>query len=65
VALLLALHQQEQLFRNSDMFWKPTMAVQADVGSFILAVSQELCKKSNYQQPISWTNQLKQSDHFR
>jgi len=62
-AKIIAINRnKEQLFRNSDMFWKPTMAVQADVGSFILAVSRELCKKSNYQQPISWTNQLKQSD---
>ncbi|ELU06807.1 hypothetical protein CAPTEDRAFT_171517 [Capitella teleta] len=26
---------KDQLYKNSDMFWKPTQAIQADVGSFI------------------------------
>jgi len=51
-----------QLYKNSDMFWKPTMAVEADVASFIVAISEKLKLNTTYQQPISWLNQLKQSD---
>ena len=44
------------------MFWKPTMAVEADVASFIVAVSEKLKLNTAYQQPIGWLNQLKQSN---
>nr|CAH0102816.1 unnamed protein product [Daphnia galeata] len=31
---------KDQLHRNSDMFWKPTVAVQADVGTFLVELSE-------------------------
>ncbi|XP_060772213.1 2-hydroxyacyl-CoA lyase 2 [Neoarius graeffei] len=31
-----------QLLKNSDLFWKPTVAVQGDVGSFLLQLSKGL-----------------------
>lgn len=33
---------KEQLYKNSDMFWKPTIAVEGDVASFIVQISQGL-----------------------
>jgi len=53
---------KEQLYKNSDMFWKPTMAVEGDVGSFVLAVANKLKASGSYSHPLEWTNGLKQGD---
>ncbi|GAB6027324.1 hypothetical protein CHUAL_001606 [Chamberlinius hualienensis] len=31
-----------QLYKNSDMFWKPSLAIQSDAASFIIEVAQNL-----------------------
>ncbi|OQR69804.1 acetolactate synthase protein-like, partial [Tropilaelaps mercedesae] len=33
---------KEQLYKNADAFWKPTVAVQADVGSFLADLKNAL-----------------------
>uniref|UniRef100_A0A672STI4 2-hydroxyacyl-CoA lyase 2 n=1 Tax=Sinocyclocheilus grahami TaxID=75366 RepID=A0A672STI4_SINGR len=33
---------RSQLLKNSDMFWKPTVAIQGDAGSFLLRLSKAL-----------------------
>jgi len=49
-----------QLYRNSDMFWKPTLAVQADAGTFITQLSQRIGKLV-YDE--DWLSNLKQKDN--
>ncbi len=45
--------------QNSDMFWKPTVAVQADVGSFVTQLQRAL---TGYQCQPEWPAELKQRD---
>jgi len=51
---------KEQLYKNSDMFWKPTIAVQADVGSFIVSLANGL--GAGFKGPKEWVEELKQGD---
>ncbi|NP_001120212.1 acetolactate synthase-like protein [Xenopus tropicalis] len=47
---------RSQLLKNSDMFWKPSVAIQGDAGSFIV----KLCEGLNgYTCPTEWTEGLK------
>ncbi|CAH2319875.1 acetolactate synthase [Pelobates cultripes] len=50
---------RSQLLKNSDMFWKPTVAIQGDAGSFIVNLSEGL---KGYTCPSDWTEQLKSGD---
>uniref|UniRef100_A0AAY4CWQ7 2-hydroxyacyl-CoA lyase 2 n=2 Tax=Denticeps clupeoides TaxID=299321 RepID=A0AAY4CWQ7_9TELE len=50
---------QSQLLKNSDMFWKPTVAIQGDAGSFLLRLSKGL---KGYRCPEDWPQSLKQGD---
>lgn len=52
---------REQLLKNSDMFWKPKIAAQADVGSFLWALSEELGKDWKGA-PEAWTASLRVRD---
>uniref|UniRef100_H2Y6A6 IlvB-like protein n=1 Tax=Ciona savignyi TaxID=51511 RepID=H2Y6A6_CIOSA len=47
-----------QLYKNTDMFWKPTIAIQADAASLLVDIAKNL----NYSCPCDWTVQLKQGD---
>ena len=40
------------------MFWKPTIAVQADVGSFIVSLANGL--GAGFKGPKEWVEELKQ-----
>ncbi|XP_076813682.1 2-hydroxyacyl-CoA lyase 2-like [Clavelina lepadiformis] len=51
---------KEQLYKNSDMFWRPTVAIQADVASLIVELANQLGQ--NYSCDAAWLNQLKQGD---
>ncbi|KAM8927119.1 2-hydroxyacyl-CoA lyase 2 [Pelodytes ibericus] len=50
---------RSQLLKNSDMFWKPTVAIQGDAGSFIVNLSEGL---KGYACPSDWTEGLKSGD---
>lgn len=48
-----------QLLKNSDIFWKPTLAVKGDAGSFLVMLAEGL---KGYQAPSDWTQCLKEED---
>ncbi|XP_073345884.1 2-hydroxyacyl-CoA lyase 2 [Pagrus major] len=48
-----------QLLKNSDMFWKPTVAIQGDAGSFLLRLSKGL---KGHRCPEEWPQSLKAGD---
>ncbi|XP_018417846.1 PREDICTED: acetolactate synthase-like protein [Nanorana parkeri] len=50
---------KSQLLKNSDMFWKPTVAIQGDAGSFIISLLEGL---KGYTCPKDWTEGLKSGD---
>ncbi|XP_030043967.1 acetolactate synthase-like protein [Microcaecilia unicolor] len=50
---------RNQLLKNSDMFWKPTIAIQGDAGAFLLKLSELL---EGYLCPQTWIQQLKEGD---
>ena len=45
--------------QNTDMFWKPTVAIQADVASFIVELSQGL---KGYKCDQEWIDTLRNKD---
>ncbi|XP_053546553.1 2-hydroxyacyl-CoA lyase 2 [Bombina bombina] len=50
---------RSQLLKNSDMFWKPTVAIQGDAASFIVKLSEGL---KGFSCPSEWTESLKTGD---
>ena len=48
------------VFQNSDMFWKPTVAIQADAGSFLACLQRSL---SGYKCDTEWPESLKERDN--
>jgi len=48
------------LFQNSDMFWKPTIAIEGDVASFITEVANGL---KGYKCDSEWVQKLKDKDN--
>ncbi|KAK7099319.1 hypothetical protein V1264_003470 [Littorina saxatilis] len=50
---------KDQLFKNSDMFWKPTVAVQADVGGTMVSIAKGL---AGYQCDKDWLELLRNRD---
>ncbi|XP_072281366.1 2-hydroxyacyl-CoA lyase 2 [Pyxicephalus adspersus] len=50
---------KSQLLKNSDMFWKPAVAIQGDAGSFISSLTEGL---KGYTCPKDWTEGLKSGD---
>ncbi|KAL2095903.1 hypothetical protein ACEWY4_008051 [Coilia grayii] len=50
---------KSQLLKNSDMFWKPTVAIQGDAGSFLQRLSKGL---KGYKCPEDWPQSLKKGD---
>lgn len=51
---------KEQLLKNSDMFWKPTIAIEGDVASFITEVANGL---KGYKCDSEWVQKLKDKDN--
>lgn len=47
---------KKQLLKNSDLFWKPTVAIQGDVGSFLVRLSKGL---KGHHCPEEWPQSLK------
>uniref|UniRef100_A0A8C9YXA0 2-hydroxyacyl-CoA lyase 2 n=1 Tax=Sander lucioperca TaxID=283035 RepID=A0A8C9YXA0_SANLU len=50
---------KSQLMKNSDMFWKPTIAIQGDAGSFLVRLSNGL---KGHRCPEEWPQSLKAGD---
>ncbi|CAG6006188.1 unnamed protein product [Menidia menidia] len=50
---------KSQLLKNSDMFWKPTMAIQGDAGSFLVRLSKGL---KGHRCSEEWPQSLKAGD---
>ncbi|KAL5007513.1 hypothetical protein ScPMuIL_016319 [Solemya velum] len=48
-----------QLFKNSDIFWKPTVAIQGDAGNFLVELSEQL---GGYKCDPDWLQQLRDRD---
>uniref|UniRef100_A0A671L6N2 2-hydroxyacyl-CoA lyase 2 n=1 Tax=Sinocyclocheilus anshuiensis TaxID=1608454 RepID=A0A671L6N2_9TELE len=53
---------RSQLLKNSDMFWKPTVAIQGDAGSFLLRLSKAL---KGHRCPEEWPRSLKEGDAIK
>uniref|UniRef100_A0A672SSC4 2-hydroxyacyl-CoA lyase 2 n=1 Tax=Sinocyclocheilus grahami TaxID=75366 RepID=A0A672SSC4_SINGR len=53
---------RSQLLKNSDMFWKPTVAIQGDAGSFLLRLSKAL---KGHRCPEEWPRILKEGDTIK
>ncbi|XP_052067648.1 2-hydroxyacyl-CoA lyase 2-like [Mytilus californianus] len=51
---------KEQLLKNSDMFWKPTIAIEGDVASFITELADGL---KGFKCDQEWIQKLKDKDN--
>lgn len=59
-AKIIAVNRnKEQLHKNSDMFWKPTVAVEGDVGTFLKDLSAAV---AGYQTEADWLKKLAARD---
>lgn len=54
-----------QLYKNSDMFWKPTLAVQSDVGQFFLELTEHLEKGNGFKVDQEWIKHLRARDQAK
>ncbi len=50
--------------QNSDVFWKPTLAVKGDPGDFIVRLHKVLAER-NYKCPNSWIESLRDKDNIK
>ncbi|KAJ7372428.1 hypothetical protein OS493_018931 [Desmophyllum pertusum] len=50
---------KSQLFKNSDMFWKPTVAIQGDPATLMISLCEGL---KGYNCPGDWVDTLKERD---
>eukprot|EP00794_Sanderia_malayensis_P016669 gene16669-18361_t len=51
---------KDQLYKNSAMFWKPTLPIKADAASLIVSISKAL---GNYKVNQDWIQSLKDKDN--
>lgn len=56
---------KEQMVKNSDMFWTPTLTVQSDVGQFMLEFMQLVEKKGPLPNWGDWIAQLRKRDEAK
>lgn len=62
-AKIIAVNRsKQQLYKNSDMFWSPTLALQSDVGQFFLELNQLIEKKGALPDRSEWIAQLRTRD---
>lgn len=62
VPVIAVNRDKDQLYRNSDMFWKPALAVCADVGSFLQELSHFLV---DFKCSPDWLQQLQDRDRAK
>jgi len=61
---IIAINRSKsQLYKNSDMFWKPTLAVQSDVGQFFLELTEKLEKSNSFKVDPEWIKHLRARDN--
>ncbi|XP_052828506.1 2-hydroxyacyl-CoA lyase 2 isoform X2 [Octopus bimaculoides] len=53
---------KEQLYKNSDMFWKPTVAIQGDAATFVTQLSSTL---QGYKCDPEWLSTLRERDNLK
>ncbi|XP_033028876.1 acetolactate synthase-like protein [Lacerta agilis] len=53
---------QEQLLKNANVLWKPTVAIQGDAGCFLVCLCQAL---KGYSCPQDWVTSLKEVDRIK
>ncbi|XP_069653660.1 2-hydroxyacyl-CoA lyase 2 [Haliaeetus albicilla] len=59
-AIIVAVNRDRaQLLRNSDVFWKPRLAVQGDAASFVVRLARSL---RGYACPGEWLEGLREAD---
>lgn len=62
-AKIIAVNRnKEQLYKNADMFWKPTVAVLGDVGTFVRDVASRLI---GYKCDPEWVATLRERDEAK
>jgi len=66
-AIVAVNRSREQLYKNSDAFWKPTLAVQADAGDFLVRVAEALSSGHREYKGAAegWLNTLRQRDQAK
>ncbi|XP_069694654.1 2-hydroxyacyl-CoA lyase 2-like isoform X1 [Periplaneta americana] len=62
VPIIAVNRDKDQLYKNSDMFWKPELAVCADVGSFLQELSLYLM---DFKCSPDWIQQLRDRDEVK
>lgn len=59
-AKIIAVNRSKsQLMLNADMFWRPSLAIQGDVASFVVELARAL---PDFKCPQSWLQTLRQRD---
>ncbi|KAM9263949.1 2-hydroxyacyl-CoA lyase 2 [Morus bassanus] len=58
-AIVAVNRDRAQLLRNSDVFWKPRLAVQGDAASFVVRLARSL---RGYACPKDWVEGLREAD---
>uniref|UniRef100_A0A8C8B637 IlvB acetolactate synthase like n=1 Tax=Otus sunia TaxID=257818 RepID=A0A8C8B637_9STRI len=58
-AVVAVNRDRVQLLRNSDVFWKPRLAVQGDAASFVVRLARSL---QGYACPRDWTEGLREAE---
>ncbi|XP_074423274.1 2-hydroxyacyl-CoA lyase 2 isoform X2 [Larus michahellis] len=58
-AIVAVNRNREQLLRNSDVFWKPRLAVQGDAASFVVRLARSL---QGFACPGDWGEQLREAE---
>ncbi|KAM6394828.1 2-hydroxyacyl-CoA lyase 2 [Rhynochetos jubatus] len=58
-AIVAVNRDRAQLLRNSDVFWKPRLAVQGDAASFVVRLARSL---RGYACPTDWVEGLREAD---
>lgn len=60
--IIAVSRSKEQLYKNADMFWKPTIAVLGDVGTFMRDLAAGL---TGYQCDPEWVTSLRERDETK
>lgn len=53
---------KSQLYKNSDIYWKPTLAYQVDPASFVVDLASSL---KGYKAPEEWLTTLREKDNIK
>ncbi|CAF3546449.1 unnamed protein product [Rotaria sp. Silwood1] len=62
--IIIVNRNSSSLYQNSDVFWKPTLAIQGDPADFIVRLNKDLLGK-NYKCPNTWIETLRNKDNIK